>query len=110
MGSSLQPITELALKKKLTGQLERRIIIVLDRGKKTTMFNPSVYLLLLTTLEVSALFLSLGRHCLCQFFLLLAGHKLNGIPFQVIHASTSIFHFIVVFKMLEMSLFRRYDR
>ena len=27
-----------------------------------------LYLLLLTTLEVSALFLSLGRHCLRQFF------------------------------------------
>ena len=32
------------------------------------MINLSVYILLLTTLEVSALFLSLGRHCLCQFF------------------------------------------
>ena len=40
-----------------------------NRGKKATMFNLPVYLLLLlTTLEVSALFLSLGRHCLCQFF------------------------------------------
>ena len=41
---------------------------MLDRGKKATMFNLSVYLLLLTALEVSALFLSLGRHCLCQVF------------------------------------------
>ena len=39
-----------------------------NRGKKATMFNLPVYLLLLTTLEVSALFLSLGRHCLYQFF------------------------------------------
>ena len=72
------------------------------------MFNPSVYLLLLTTLEVSALFLSSVRHSLSQFLLLLAGHKLHGTPFQVIHC-TFIFHLIVVFKMLEMSLFRRYN-
>ena len=44
------------------------IINVSDRGTMVTMCNLSVYLLLLTTLEVSALFLSLDRHCLCQFF------------------------------------------
>ena len=46
-----------------------------DRGKKATMFNLSVYLLLLTTLEVSVLFLSLGRYCLCQFFVAVSWSK-----------------------------------
>ena len=44
------------------------IIKVSDRGTMVIICNLSVYLLLLTTFEVSALFLSLGRHCLHHFF------------------------------------------
>ena len=55
--------------KKPTEQFKKefgaKIINVSDRS---TMGNLSVYLLQLTTSELSALFLSLGRHCLHQLF------------------------------------------
>ena len=72
MRTSRRPITKLALKnlrddsKKEFGE---EIINVSDRGTMcVTKCNLSIYLLLLTTLYVSALFLSLGRHCLLSVF------------------------------------------
>ena len=55
---------------------------VSDRGTMATTCNLSVYLPLLTTLYVSAHFLSLGRHCLCRFFVAVSCHKLLELHFK----------------------------
>ena len=62
-------MTKLALKNLwLKKEFGAEIINVSDRSTMVIMCNLSVYLLQLTTSELSALFLSLGRHCLHQLF------------------------------------------